>query len=158
MNRIQVVIVLLALVSACSPKVDTGGYMKETDIKGQITEGKTTKQEVQEKFGSPSAQSSFGNETWYYITDRKETMAFFAPEVVEQDVTRVEFDAAGTVISVQAFNKNDSKEFSLAKRTTPTEGHQLGFVEQLLGNVGRFNKPGMDSNTGGFGSRGSHGY
>jgi outer membrane protein assembly factor BamE (lipoprotein component of BamABCDE complex) len=152
MNKIQILICLTTL-AACSPKVETQGYMKEGDIKSQVAVGQSMREDVREKLGSPSAQSSFGNETWYYISSRKETTGFFKPELVEQDVTRIEFGTDGRVASVQTFDKSQSREFDLVKRTTPTEGHQLGFMEQVLGNIGRFNKPGGSS--GGFGSRGS---
>ena len=144
MKRIQLVILLLAL-SACSPKVDNNGYIQEGDLKSQIVPGQTTRDEVRAKFGSPSAQSSFGDETWYYITSRKETLAFLAPEVADQHVTRIAFDAAGVVSDVKAFSKADAVQFDVVKRATPTEGHQLGFFEQALGNIGRFNKPGNDT-------------
>ena len=138
---------------ACSPKVSNGGYVKEADFKEQIIAGQTTKDQVREKFGSPSSQSSFGNETWYYITNRQETYAFLKPEVVQQDVVCIKFDNAGVVSGIQSFNKNDGQSFDIAKRTTPTEGHTLGFFEQILGNIGRFNKPDNGSNTAAPGRR-----
>ena len=94
---------------------------------------------------TPSSVSSFGDETWYYISARKEATAFLKPEIVEQNVVRLTFDANGTVSNVETFDKANAAEFDVAKRTTPTEGHQLGFFEQLMGNVGRFNKSGDNS-------------
>jgi outer membrane protein assembly factor BamE (lipoprotein component of BamABCDE complex) len=140
MNKIQSLIAI-ALLAACSPKVDTGGYIVENDLKSQLVRGQTTKEEIQQKFGSPSSQSSFGPDTWYYITTRKEAVGFLKPEVVQQDVLRIEFDQAGVVNSVQSYDKNDARQFSMTKRTTPTEGHRMGFVEQVVGNIGRFNAP-----------------
>lgn len=139
--RVSGIGIFLAL-GACSPKVDAGGYVNETNVKEQIFPGKTTREEVQNLMGSPSSQSSFGNETWYYITNRKEGYAFLKPEVVQQDVVSIEFDQAGIVNKVESYDRNSGQEFDLVKRTTPTEGHSLGFFEQALGNVGRFNKPG----------------
>jgi outer membrane protein assembly factor BamE (lipoprotein component of BamABCDE complex) len=131
---------LALAAAACSPKVDSGGYVKKDDIKEQITEGKTSKEEVLSKLGSPSSQSSFGNEAWYYITSRKEAYAFLKPDITEQEVIRIEFDKKGLVSSVSTYDKSQSADINLVKRTTPTEGHTLGFFEQVLGNIGRFNK------------------
>lgn len=142
------------LLLACAPKVDQHGYVKAGDWKEQVAIGRTSKDEVLAAFGSPSAQNSFGAETWYYISSRQETVAFLKPEVVEQDVVRIEFDQAGIVSDVTAFDKNSGKEFSLVKRTTPTEGHSMGVVEQLLGNIGRFNSPGGNSGSIAPGGRG----
>lgn len=136
------------LLTACSAKVDNRGYVSTGDLKTMVSVGQT-RDEVLANLGSPSSQSSFGNETWYYISARKEATAFLKPEVVKQDVTKIEFDSAGTVAKVESFNENNSEDIKIAKRTTPTEGHSLGFLEQILGNVGRFNKPGgSDSPTG----------
>lgn len=135
---------LLAL-SSCSPKVDNGGYVHEAPIKTLVTVGKSTREDVRTQLGSPSAQSSFGEETWYYITDRKEAVAFFKPEIVEQNVTSITYDTAGIVSKVDDYTLNNSQDVNIVKRTTPTEGHTLGFFEQILGNIGRFNRPGNDN-------------
>src|SRR6185436_19035700 len=146
MIKKQLFIAILPLaLAACDPKVDTGGYVRETDFKEQIIVGQTTREETQARFGSPSSQSSFGEESWYYITDRKETTAFFKPKVVEQNVTRIVFDASGVASKVETFDMKDAKDLKLVKRQTPTEGHSLGFAEQILGNIGRFNKGADDA-------------
>ncbi len=138
------------LATACSAKVDNRGYVSTGDIKTMVAVGQT-RDEVLTNLGSPSSQSTFGNETWYYISSRKEATAFFKPEVVKQDVTRIEFDTEGMVSKVETFNEESREDVAITKRTTPTEGHRLGFIEQLLGNIGRFNKP--RDNTGGPGGR-----
>ncbi len=149
MKQIQLVkysaLVMAAWLSGCSPKVDNRGYVSSGGWKSQIKVGQTTRDDVQMTFGSPSSKSSFGTETWYYMSARKETTAFLKPEVVEQDVLRIEFDSAGIVSKAEAFDETSGQDVSVAKRTTPTEGHQLGFIEQLLGNIGRFNKGSDDS-------------
>lgn len=138
---------LILLIPACSPIVDNRGYIKQGNIKDKIVIGQTSKQEVFDQFGSPSSQSSFGPETWYYINNRKETVGFLKPEVVDQDVTEVEFDDKGIATRVQNYNQDQAREIANVKRETPTEGHTLGFLEQALGNIGRFNKPGDQSGT-----------
>lgn len=138
----RLLLLTLLALSACDPKVDNRGYVSNAVWKDQIAPGTTTKDQVLATFGSPSAQSTFGEETWYYINTRKEATAFLKPEVVEQNVVRLTFDANGVVSKMETFDKNNSKEFDVAKRVTPTEGHQLGFFEQIIGNIGRFNKGG----------------
>lgn len=132
-------------LSACSPKVDSRGYVSEVKWKEQVIPGKTTKDQIISQFGSPSSKSSFGDEAWYYITQRKETLGFLETDVAKQEVARIVFDASEVASSVEVFNEENSKDFDIAKRTTPTEGHTLGFVEQVLGNIGRFNKSGGSS-------------
>jgi outer membrane protein assembly factor BamE (lipoprotein component of BamABCDE complex) len=165
MKRIQplntkhtVIAACLALsLAACSPKIDNEGYISETPLKEQVTVGKTTRDQVKDTFGSPSSQSTFGDETWYYITDRKEGYAFLKPDIVQQNVTSITFDNAGIVTKIENYTKKDAEDITLVKRTTPTEGHTLGFFEQLLGNVGRFNQPGTGTDSAAPGRKASGG-
>ncbi len=154
----QLFTLIFCALAACSPKVDNRGYVKQVDFAGKIVVGQTGREEVVDQFGSPSSQSSFGDETWYYINNRKETVAFLAPESVDQDITRIEFDANGIVTKVEHYAQDQAQEIKNVKRETPTEGHTLGFVEQVLGNVGRFSKgdssgtvaPGRKPSSGGY--------
>jgi len=141
------IITALLLVSACSPKVEDRGYIKNASWKDSIIVGQTTKQEVQDKFGSPSSQSSFGADTWYYISSQKEAFAFLKPEITQQEIADIQFDASGVVSAVNVYGKENAQQIELVKRTTPTEGHRMSFVDQTLGNLGRFNKPGSTSGT-----------
>lgn len=129
----------MVLAASCSPKVETRGYIKNADWQQNVVVGKTTKDEVMNQFGSPSAQSNFGDETWYYITIRQEATAFFRPENTEQDVVKLTFDRSGVLSAIKAYNKDNAQDFEMVKRTTPTEGHSVTAIEQFLGNIGRFN-------------------
>ncbi|MDX2113052.1 MAG: outer membrane protein assembly factor BamE [Alphaproteobacteria bacterium] len=137
-----VILPALLVFCACSPRVDTRGHVSTASWKESVITGSTTRDDILANFGSPSATSSFGDETWYYISARRETVAFFAPETVEQQVVRVVFEPSGVVKQVEYFDQSASREFDLAKRTTPTEGHTMNALEQMLGNIGRFNRGG----------------
>jgi outer membrane protein assembly factor BamE (lipoprotein component of BamABCDE complex) len=139
--KMSLTVIALGLAS-CSPKVENRGYVKQANWKDTVKVGQTTKQEVLDQLGSPSAKSSFGPETWYYVSSRKESVAFLKPEVVEQETADISFDGAGVVSSINIYNKDNAREIDLVKRTTPTEGHSMSFIDQALGNLGRFNKPG----------------
>ena len=130
---------LLLALPACVSKTNNGGYVNDLDINNEVIIGQSTRNDVMERLGSPSSKSSFGNEAWYYISDQQETVAFLKPEITDQRVTRVEFDEAGLVKNIQHLSKKDRLEFDTVTRTTPTEGHSMTVMEQLLGNVGRFN-------------------
>lgn len=143
----QLVMLSCLLAAGCSPMVDNKGYVKKANLAEKITVGQTSKQEVLDNFGSPSSQSSFGPESWYYIYNRKETTAFLKPEITDQDITRIEFDSAGIVTKVENYGIDKAQDVKTVSRITPTEGHTMGFIEQTLGNVGRFNKPGAPGDT-----------
>ncbi len=128
-------------LTSCSPNVETRGHIADPDWESQIQAGQATKDDVLAVMGSPSATSSFGDETWYYITTTRESYAFFKPKITEGNVVRVAFDADGRVNAIDRFTEEQMRKFALSKRETPTEGHQLTMIEQMLGNLGRFNSP-----------------
>lgn len=121
--------------------VDQRGYIADEKAFSQLVPGVSRKKDVEALLGSPSTRSSFGQEEWHYVRLRMERYAFLRPEVTDQRVVTVRFDANGVLEDVFTRNLADSKEVTLVDQVTPTEGHTLGFFEQVLGNVGRFNKP-----------------
>jgi outer membrane protein assembly factor BamE (lipoprotein component of BamABCDE complex) len=131
---------LLALaLSACTGRVDTRGNLADPEVVSQITPGESTRGTVEDLLGSPTTVATFNDSTWYYIGRRTERFAFFRPEVLEQQVVAIHFDQAGTVDNVKLYGPEDAKEVELVERTTPTAGKELTVLQQLFGNLGRFN-------------------
>lgn len=134
--------ITLALgLASCSPIVDTRGHSGEAEDLKQIVTGQTTREDVVSLLGSPTTTSSYGDEIWYYVTQKQERVGMFAPEVTEQQVTSITFDANHVVKEVSAFTKEEGKPVQIVGKTTPTEGHNMTIIEQMLGNLGRFNTP-----------------
>ncbi len=141
-TRLLLSISIALLLASCSPIVDTRGHASEdVDLK-QIVAGQTTSEDVRALLGSPTSTSNFGDETWYYVTQKQERMGVFAPTVSEQHVTIITFDANHVVSDIGEAKKEDGKPVEIVGKTTPTEGHKVTIMEQMLGNLGRFNSPG----------------
>ncbi|MCY3982229.1 MAG: hypothetical protein OXF51_10845, partial [Alphaproteobacteria bacterium] len=51
------------------------------------------------------------------------------------------FDDAGLLSEVGTMDAKSGKEVILVRRETPTAGHSLTILEQILGNIGRFSQP-----------------
>lgn len=136
--------VALAL-TACAPTLDTRGNIAEADRLKQIRPGVSTRDDVAALLGTPSSTGTFDPNTWYYIGQRTEKTAFFRPDVVERKVVTVRFDASGTVREVEQHGAEDGHEVAVVDRETPTAGRELGFFEQILGNVGRFSGRGRNA-------------
>lgn len=137
-------LVLLACpLVACKSvaRVDNRGYIETRSIDEGIEIGKTTRDDVRRRLGSPSTVSAFPPETWYYISRENETVGFLAPELVKQQVARIEFDDEGRVSKFERYGTEQAQELDYVTRKTPTEGRSLGLFEQLLGNIGRYNTP-----------------
>jgi outer membrane protein assembly factor BamE (lipoprotein component of BamABCDE complex) len=125
--------------SACSGTVEQRGDLPAADEIGRIHPGKTTKDQVVKILGSPSTVSVFTDKNWYYISSRTEQHAFFDPKVVDQQVYVVDFNDDGVVRAVEHKTLRDGREVAPVARTTPAPGRELSFLEQLIGNLGKFN-------------------
>jgi outer membrane protein assembly factor BamE (lipoprotein component of BamABCDE complex) len=141
-------ILATALAAGCARNVEQRGNLPEQDKIAEIHPGGTTKDEVIKILGSPSSVSIFSEKSWYYISRRTGHLAFFDPNVIDQQVYIVSFDDQGVVKAVDHRGLEDGKEITPVARATPAPGRELSFLEQLVGNLGKFNKS-AGSSTGG---------
>lgn len=130
---------VLILLAACEPRVSNHGFAPQLADLQDIAAGSDTRGSVLRKLGRPSTFSSFESNSWYYEASRVETVAFYAPEVVERTVVSVKFDDAGLVTDVARFGVEDGQVIDLITRRTPTYGRELTILQQIFGNLGRFN-------------------
>lgn len=128
------------VVAGCTPMSHTHGYTpRAAELEG-IRAGADTRDTVQRKLGRPSTIGAFDDADWYYISMRTETFAFYAPEIVEQNVVTVSFDESGVVSDVSRYGLEEGRVVDLVTRTTPTSGRKLTILQQIFANLGRFNQ------------------
>ena len=132
--------VLTATLGACGARVESRGNLLDPELVADISNAGISKQEILEILGSPSSVNTFGKDTWYYISERTETVAFFAPEVKERQVLIINFDGKGAMQSLEYKDLKDGRQLALVERSTPTFGQELTVIQQILGNFQRFNK------------------
>jgi outer membrane protein assembly factor BamE (lipoprotein component of BamABCDE complex) len=130
---------LAASLAGCAPKVDQRGNLPDPDDVLAIQPGIDDKAKVFQLLGSPSTAGTFDDKIWYYISKKTEQMAFLDPEVLDQEVLEIKFDDSGIVKDMRLYGLEDGKEIDPVSRVTPTGGQELTFMQQLLGNIGRFN-------------------
>lgn len=138
---------LLALAAGCSPKTANRGNIPTPSQLEKLEIGKHTMEYVRGVLGTPSTVGTFDQSVWYYIGKRTERWAFFEESVLEQQVVAVYFDGNGTIEHIQTYDESDARRIEMVERKTPTAGHELGVVEQIIGNLGRFNKPAAASSS-----------
>ena len=130
---------------ACEEQIHTRGNIPHlTDI-SKIKKGIHEKADIENILGTPSAIATFQNETWYYVGGHVKSMSFFKPKFLDRKVLVIKFDKVGKVKSVSAKRPPKKTSFDLVQRETPTKGKKLTFIQQLIGNVGRFSTPKNDS-------------
>lgn len=131
----------VALLPACSPDIKAHGALPSATQIDEIQEGRSSRAEVMAALGSPSTTSLFdGEETWYYIGSKQRQFAFYPNEELDRSVIAIRFTDSDTVQSVRHSGMEEGTDVTLVARETPTAGNTLTIVEQLLGNIGKFNK------------------
>jgi len=127
-------------LSACGPRVYNGGHHILAEDLARIQPGEVSISQVQRILGSPSTKSLYGQETWFYISNERKTVAFYAPEETERTVVAISFGDDKMVEAVRTYTREDGKDVLISEKTTPTAGHDLNFIKDMLGNIGRFSE------------------
>lgn len=141
---------LIGLI-ACETVIDVRGFVPDDESLSKIQIGLQSKRDVGDLLGTPSSVSAFGDETWLYISRKTRTVAFLEPKIVEQQVVAIVYDDKGVVSDVRKLELADGKVLRHVARVTPSPGKELSFIEQLIGNVGKFNTKGSSATAGGQG-------
>jgi outer membrane protein assembly factor BamE (lipoprotein component of BamABCDE complex) len=127
-----------AMVGACTPITTYSGFQAVDANPTDVKVGEDTKSTVMAKLGSPSATSTFDPNTWFYVSETSDRIAFYKPRTTKRDVTQVVFNKDDEkVTAVNAYTLKDGKVIAYNDRETPTRGRELSILEQLLGNAGR---------------------
>jgi outer membrane protein assembly factor BamE (lipoprotein component of BamABCDE complex) len=138
----------MLVAAGCSPEVNQRGDLPSPERVAEIHPG-LSKEQVVKILGTPSSMGVFNDNAWYYISRKTSRVSFFEPDVLDQQVFAIDFDNNGIVRNVGHRTLADAREIEPAPGSTPAPGRELTFLEQIIGNVGRFNKTG-----GGGGSAG----
>jgi outer membrane protein assembly factor BamE (lipoprotein component of BamABCDE complex) len=132
---------VVGLISACTPTQSNRGNLVEDFRLDEVTPGVSTRTNVLKSLGSPTTVAPFDNNVWYYIGQKMEKKGIFDPEVVDEKIIVVAFNDKGILQTIEERNA-DRIDVPTVRRKTQTGGNDVSLVEQLLGNVGRFNSNG----------------
>lgn len=136
---------MAGLAAGCSNNPETRGHLPEEHRLAQLQPGVMRQQDVRNLLGTPSSVDTFDGTTWYYISSRSQRYAFLEPEVLERRVIALTFDTAGVLKQVRDLGSGHGNRVVMDPDVTPTAGRELGLLEQLLGNLGRFGGPNQDA-------------
>ena len=145
LTRFLALVLAAVSIAGCGATVDQRGNLPEPDRIAEIQPGTTTRDQVVKILGTPSSTSVFDEKNWYYISRKTKQFAFLTPDVLDQQVYIVRFDGNGVVASIDRKGLNDGRDIEPVPGATPAPGRELTFLEQVLGNMGRFNKAGSAS-------------
>lgn len=140
------------LLSSCGwlmPPPQVRGNKVDPEQLKELTPGVSSKADVTAVIGSPTARGTFDDNTWIYISELTQPRIGRTLGELDQNVIVLNFDGKGTLKTVDKLQKEDALPVSVVARTTPSPGTEASFMQQLLGNIGRFNPTGAGSTPGG---------
>jgi len=135
-------LVLAAALPACSvleAKSQVRGNKVDPDALKELHPGVSTQADASSLLGSPTAHASFDDRTWLYIEEVTRPRIAATQAVLAQNVVVLTFDDKGVLRSVSTLDQKDALPVDVVARATPSPGSSASFMQQLLGNVGRFN-------------------
>lgn len=150
-GRLRGAALLLALaVSGCAVPMpqflsfppQIRGNKVDADAVAQLVPGTSTRTDVSSLLGSPTAHATFDDNQWIYISEVTTPVIGGTNVVHSQQVYVLSFDQNGVLQGVEHRTMNDSLPVAVVARTTPSPGSSASFMQQLLGNVGKFSPGG----------------
>jgi outer membrane protein assembly factor BamE (lipoprotein component of BamABCDE complex) len=141
----RLTLICCLMLSSCSwlmPNPTMRGNKVDAEQLKELTPGVSSKADVTAVIGSPTARATFDDNTWIYISEVTQPRIGRTLGELDQHVVVLNFDERGTLQTVQKLDKADSLPVAVVARTTPSPGTEASFMQQLLGNIGRFNPAG----------------
>ena len=144
-------LLLVVVLTGCSvfvAKEQVRGNKVDPDQLKELTPGTSTRSDVTALLGSPTLHATFDDNTWIYISEITRPRIGGTQAVEEQNVVTLTFDGKGVLSDIKTKNQDDSLPVNVVSRTTPSPGSEASFLQQLFGNIGRFNAGGAGTSTG----------
>ena len=140
-NNIFALVVVGVCLVGCARDINLRGNLPPAETISRLLIGEQTRQDVAEIMGTPSTTSTFANsETWFFISAKTTQFAFYPIQEVERDIYALEFDQRGILKNIKTLGLSDGEKIEIVQRETPTMGRELSLIEQLIGNLGRFDR------------------
>lgn len=142
-NKIVLGLLCCIALSACSATkqnewfVNHNGNMPTEDRIAKIQNG-SSKDDVLQILGAPSAIVSFDENSWIYMSSDIKRVAFQKPEEVNRDILRIRFNN-DEVVEIARLSKDDGKDIVPCQDKTEVKGESLGFFRKYFGGVGQYN-------------------
>ncbi len=124
------------VLAGCTSIQDRRGYLVDPLLYSGVRAGIDNQRSVQGTLGQPTFTSQYGEPTWYYVSSTTGQRPFGRPQIKDQSVLAIRFDAAGNVSQVERSGVERVVYLSPDSARTPTLGRERGFLEDLFGNIG----------------------
>ncbi len=142
---------------------DRGTTIEAVDY-DKLVPGTSTRADVSMLIGSPTTHATFDDNTWIYIGEVTAPVPTMRPKIETQKIVVLTFDQGGILRSRRLLDKSDAHDVTMASGSTPSPGSTTSFMQQLIGNVGRYsplggnglgNSSGLGNSNNGYGHGGT---
>lgn len=140
MIKKTLILLCIVLLTACVKEHHHHGYGFNQNSLDLIKVGESSMDDVLNQLGSPTSTGHFGNITFYYISSVSEKIAFFEPKIIEQNVLSISFDRSNKVSEINQYTLDDANDIAFSKSRIEIKGNNLNPIEQIMSNIGKFNK------------------
>lgn len=141
MKNLCFILLMAGSLAACAPVVSNRGNLLKDYQLVALKPGISTKSDVLRALGSPTTQDAFDENNWFYIGQVKSKTGIFDPKVTEERIVEITFNKDDVVQNIKDVGGH-REDIPYDRDKTPTSGHEITAIQQLLGNLGRFNGAG----------------
>ena len=136
-RMIALVLAGVAMLSACAAVYRNHGYVPSDEELALIEVGRDTRETVGQTLGRPSSQGLLNDVGWFYVQSRWKHFGALPPAEIDRQVVSITFTEAGVVENIERFGLENGQAVTISRRVTDSNIKGIGFLKQLLGNIGR---------------------
>ncbi len=133
-------VVAVVLLSACTPTKAVRGTLLDDYNISQVVPGVSSQSDVMRALGSPTTTDPFNTDIWYYIGQKTEKKGILDPKVTAERIFRLTFDPTTRILEDMTPVDTARNDIPINRDATPTSGTEMNAVQQMIGNMGKFNK------------------
>ena len=127
----------IVLLSACSAIYRNHGYVPADADLEAVQVGVSSRQDVADLVGRPSASGLLNDQGWFYVQSKFKHLGPMEPQEIERQVLAISFTDSGIVENVERFGLQDGQVVPLSRRVTETNIKGISFLRQLFSSFGR---------------------
>ncbi len=140
LQTLAIIAIISIFLSACTPTTEIRGKVLTEKAVNSLTIGETTQRDALQALGTPTTTSTFDQQIWYYIGQKMERVGISEEEIVERRVLALTFNQQKVLAKIDHLTENDGMTLTPSDKETTSSGRKFTIMQQLIGNLGRFNK------------------
>ena len=133
MKLTHIILILSLFFTSCAPVIKPHGYQLEDILLNEPqTIGTSTKEDLEDSYGSPSIKIEDVGNTWIYLTTSKQKKVFTKDEFQDQLIFTFNFDENNILISQEVYDQNHMLSFKSDSNKTYDYGTNYTILDQLF--------------------------